>query len=146
MRFGIHELLDQIGAVFGPVILALSLAGSGEYRDGFLLLFIPFIVLLVLAFAAWQLLPDPDGFETQQSTPTKEGEGISREFVIFSLHPALYCWIPFIPPDICVIASIESQNLSAIQNSKIVNIAKKNIIVTNLVLIWRDTIILFEDV
>ncbi|MDD1727737.1 MAG: MFS transporter, partial [Methanospirillum sp.] len=89
MGFGIHELLDQIGAVAGPVILAVSLAGSAGYQQGFLILFIPFILLLVLAFAAWRLLPDPMGFETEHCTPKKETEGISRKFVIFSLFTLL---------------------------------------------------------
>jgi MFS family permease len=89
MGFGIHELLDQIGAVLGPVVLALSLAGSGAYQQGFLLLFIPLVILLILSFAAWHLLPDPAGFERQQSAPGKETGDISREFVIFSLFTLL---------------------------------------------------------
>jgi MFS-type transporter involved in bile tolerance (Atg22 family) len=89
MGFGLHELLDQIGAVLGPVILALSLAGSGAYQEGFLLLLIPFIVLIVLAVVAWRILPDPAGFETSLSSSRSEGGGISREFMIFSLFTLL---------------------------------------------------------
>lgn len=114
MGFGIHELLDQIGAVLGPVILAISLAGSGAYREGFLLLFIPFIVLIVLAFAAWRLLPDPIGFETQQSSAKKEGGDISREFVLFSLF-TLLCTAGFLSFPLISFHALKTGLLSAFE-------------------------------
>lgn len=114
MGFGIHELFDQIGAVLGPVILAISLAGSGAYQPGFLILFIPFIVLLVLAFAAWRLLPDPVGFETQQSAGKKEGGDISREFVIFSLF-TLLCTTGFLSFPLISFHALKTGLLSAFE-------------------------------
>lgn len=87
--FGIHELLDQIGAVLGPVILAFSLAGSGAYQQGFLILFIPFVMLLLMAAAAWRFMPDPAGFEVHHPVPDRLGTGISREFMLFSLFTLL---------------------------------------------------------
>ncbi|NLV26437.1 MAG: MFS transporter [Methanomicrobiales archaeon] len=89
MGFGIHELLDQIGAVLGPVVLAISLAGTGVYQQGFLLLFFPFISLLILLIVAWRLLPDPMAFESQYATSREEGKGIKRDFWIFSLFTLL---------------------------------------------------------
>ena len=89
MGFGIHELLDQIGAVAGPVILAIALAGTGDYKEGFLLLFIPFIILIGLALVAWRLLPDPVSFETDHVTPRHETTGIGREFILFSVFTLL---------------------------------------------------------
>lgn len=114
MGFGIHELLDQIGAVLGPVILAISLAGSGAYQQGFLILFIPFIVLLILAFAAWRLLPDPVGFETHQSIAKKEGGDISREFVLFSLF-TLLCTTGFLSFPLISFHALKTGLLSAFE-------------------------------
>ncbi|MDD3575143.1 MAG: MFS transporter [Methanospirillum sp.] len=95
MGFGIHELFDQFGAVLGPVILAFSLAGSGAYKEGFLLLLIPFVVLIVLVIGAWRMLPDPVGFEMHQPMTLSEGSGISRKFMIFSLF-TLFCTAGFL--------------------------------------------------
>ncbi|HNX19248.1 MAG TPA: MFS transporter, partial [Acidobacteriota bacterium] len=39
--FGLHEALDQIGAVVGPLFLAVVFARDGGYRFGFALLAIP---------------------------------------------------------------------------------------------------------
>ena len=89
MGFGIHELLDQIGAVAGPVILAIALAGTGDYKEGFLLLFIPFIILIGLVLVAWRLLPDPVSFETDHTAPRHETTGIGREFILFSVFTIL---------------------------------------------------------
>ncbi len=53
--FGIHELMDQIGAILGPLIFALALHRRGVpsgYPLGFSILWIPAILsLLFLAFA-----------------------------------------------------------------------------------------------
>ncbi len=89
MGFGIHELLDQIGAVAGPVILAVVLAGTGDYKEGFLLLFIPFIILIGLVLVAWRLLPDPVSFETDHAGPRQDTTGIGREFIMFSVFTLL---------------------------------------------------------
>jgi MFS family permease len=46
--FGLHEALDQFGALAGPLIAALVLAHHGAYRDAFLWLGIPALVTIVL--------------------------------------------------------------------------------------------------
>ncbi len=46
--FGLHELLDQIGAIMGPFIVAfLMLYTNNNYSFTFIFLFIPFLALLV---------------------------------------------------------------------------------------------------
>ena len=60
--FGLHELMDQGGALLGP--LAVSAAVSyGGYRLGFGILFVPAIIALFLLRRAYTLspAPDPDG-------------------------------------------------------------------------------------
>lgn len=61
--FGVHEALDQIGAVAGPLLFVLALAAGGTYRGGFALLAIPFALLLVALIIAWRSMPDPLAFE-----------------------------------------------------------------------------------
>lgn len=45
--FGLHELMDQIGATLGPVLFAALLAATGSYRDAFLFSAIPFALLML---------------------------------------------------------------------------------------------------
>jgi len=46
--FGIHELLDQVGAVLGPLIVASLMYYSGNnYKQAFSFLALPFVMLLV---------------------------------------------------------------------------------------------------
>jgi predicted MFS family arabinose efflux permease len=55
--------MDQIGAVAGPLVCALSIALSGGYETGFALLSIPFILLLISLFIAYRTVPDPVSLE-----------------------------------------------------------------------------------
>jgi MFS family permease len=48
--FGLHEALDQIGAVAGPLIAALVLAHHGDYRAAFVWLAIPSLATVALVF------------------------------------------------------------------------------------------------
>lgn len=62
--FGLHEALDQIGAVLGPLLFVGALAAGGGYRGGFALLAIPFVLLVIALVAAWRSMPDPFAFES----------------------------------------------------------------------------------
>jgi len=55
--FGIHELLDQMGAFAGPVMVSVLLAPYG-YRAAYLTLLVPGAVAVLLVAAAWQLHPN----------------------------------------------------------------------------------------
>lgn len=44
--FGIHEFLDQIGGILGPLIVATAMFYSNNYSYTFSLLFLPFLMLL----------------------------------------------------------------------------------------------------
>ncbi len=46
--FGVHEALDQLGALFGPLTIAVVLAFPHEYRLAFVLLAIPAAIMLLL--------------------------------------------------------------------------------------------------
>jgi MFS family permease len=49
--FGLHEALDQAGAMAGPLIAALVLALHGEYRTAFAWLALPSLTTVALVFA-----------------------------------------------------------------------------------------------
>jgi MFS family permease len=55
--FGLHELMDQIGAIVGPAIVAVVLLVTGERFDvAFSILLIPFIIMLFALGAAYSKL------------------------------------------------------------------------------------------
>ena len=61
--FGLHEALDQVGAVLGPLLVAGVLATGQSYRTGFAVLLIPALVALGVLIAAWRAYPRPADLE-----------------------------------------------------------------------------------
>jgi predicted MFS family arabinose efflux permease len=49
--FGLHEVLDQVGAMAGPLIAALVLALHHDYRAAFAWLLVPAAITVILVFA-----------------------------------------------------------------------------------------------
>lgn len=64
--FGLHEALDQIGAVSGPLIVALVLYLKGSYQNCFSLLIIPALLALITLFVARINYPNPRDFEIEE--------------------------------------------------------------------------------
>lgn len=56
--FGLHEFLDQTGAVIGPLVVAAAVAYSG-YRWGFAVLIVPALLALFFLWRARGLQPGP---------------------------------------------------------------------------------------
>jgi MFS family permease len=61
--FGLHEALDQIGAVIGPLALSAVFLLQGGYRNGFALLLLPAVAALVLLTVARSGVPRSTAFE-----------------------------------------------------------------------------------
>ncbi len=61
--FGLHEALDQIGAMLGPLIVAGVLYFRGGYQMSFAILLIPALLALGVLAAARLLYPHPRAFE-----------------------------------------------------------------------------------
>lgn len=61
--FGLHEALDQIGAVAGPLILAAALGSGGSYRAGFAILLAPALTAIAILLVARTLYPQPRDLE-----------------------------------------------------------------------------------
>ncbi len=70
--FGIHEALDQVGALVGPLLFAVALTvdGVSGYRLGFALLTLPAIAVIVLLFFSWRWEPHPERLERFQPRAT----------------------------------------------------------------------------
>jgi MFS family permease len=85
--FGLHEALDQFGAMFGPLAVAAVLAHAGSYREAFAVLLVPAVVNLSLVLLARALYPKPQDMET--SSPAIAGSGLPRLFWIYLLGAIL---------------------------------------------------------
>lgn len=86
LGFGLHETLDQIGAVAGPLLVAAMLGAGYGFRGAFLALGIPAAVgLAALGLAQW-LYPSPRDFEPEpEMTPAK---GLPKVFWLYLLAAA----------------------------------------------------------
>ena len=85
--FGLHEALDQIGAVLGPLTIAAVLYFKEGYRAGYGILLLPAILALsVLVTARW-LYPQPRNLEISQ--PEIETRGFQRVFWLYLIAVAL---------------------------------------------------------
>lgn len=79
--FGLHEAMDQVGAVLGPVIVATFLYLNGGYRAGFAFLLIPALMALAVLLVSRFLYPHPRDFEAR--TTKLEAAGIQRVFWLY---------------------------------------------------------------
>jgi len=79
--FGVHEALDQFGALFGPLAVAAVLAFRGEYRIAFAVLLIPALVTLGLLGVARWLYPRPEDME--RTPPNVQTAGLPRVFWVY---------------------------------------------------------------
>jgi MFS family permease len=63
--FGVHEALDQIGAILGPLFVAGVVASKRDYRLAFAFLGAPALLSLAGLLLAYALYPRPDRLEGQ---------------------------------------------------------------------------------
>lgn len=85
--FGIHEAMDQFGAMFGPLVVAAVLARRGSYHEAFAVLLVPALInLCFVAIARW-LYPRPQDLET--SPPSVKGDALPRIYWVYLAGAAL---------------------------------------------------------
>ena len=96
--FGLHEAMDQIGAILGPLIVAGVLYLRGGYRTSFAILAVPALLALAVLLVARALYPRPRDLEVA-SGELRTG-GFSRIFWLYlaavSLIAAGYVDFPLI--------------------------------------------------
>ncbi len=79
--FGLHEALDQIGAVAGPVGVAVLVKRHGDYRTAFAWLLLPALLALAALAAARRAYPRPHELE---AAPARiETKGLPRAFWMY---------------------------------------------------------------
>lgn len=83
--FGLHEALDQIGAIVGPLIFSAILFAGGNYRSGFSVLWIPAMMVPVVLCIARNRLPHPEKLEIAHESGSKNNTLFSKTFVLYSL-------------------------------------------------------------
>jgi MFS family permease len=79
--FGLHEAMDQIGAVAGPLLVAAMLSWQLGYRGGFAILVIPAVLGMTVLLVIQRIYPNPREFEPQVAD--LEAAGLPRLFWLY---------------------------------------------------------------
>lgn len=95
--FGFHELMDQVGATLGPLIVALSIyyqqslgvSQLEQIRFAFRVLAIPYLVLLVVLFFGYLKLRGPTNEILERFTREGVEEALGGRFYSYSLSVLL---------------------------------------------------------
>ncbi|WP_225924894.1 MFS transporter [Pseudonocardia abyssalis] len=89
--FAVHEALDQIGAVLGPLTVAAVLVVSGgDYTPALLFLAVPGVAALALLAWLCARVPDPGVYEPVTRVPAspvpapREARRLPREFWVYA--------------------------------------------------------------
>ena len=86
--FGIHEAMDQAGAIIGPLIFTAAVLLNGGYRSGFMILWIPALLTLVILCVARMKVPTPETLETAVTDgeqAEKKGNGLPKVFWLYTV-------------------------------------------------------------
>jgi len=109
--FGLHEAMDQIGAMLGPLIIAGVFYFHGGYREAFGVLIIPAVLAISILFFARFLYPSPKDLEV--STAKIEIKGLSKVYWIYLIAVALngagYADFPLIAYHFKKVATVSEQ-------------------------------------
>jgi len=90
--FGIHEALDQVGAIIGPLTFSAVFIFHGGYREGFTILWIPALLTLAILMIARIKVPSPEKLETSDETSgqnIKDKDRLPRVFWLYTLFTFL---------------------------------------------------------
>lgn len=63
--FAVHEAMDQIGAVVGPLIVMAVFAANGSYQSAYLVLGIPAVLAISVLIVARLVHPSPEQYEAK---------------------------------------------------------------------------------
>jgi MFS family permease len=82
--FGLHEAMDQIGAVLGPLVVSAVLYFKGGYAGGFGILVVPAVLALSVLVVARRLYPQPQDLEVIEGQPAdEEGYRLPRVYWLY---------------------------------------------------------------
>jgi MFS family permease len=88
--FGLHEAMDQTGAMAGPLIAALVLAHHHDYRAAFAWLGVP--AVLTLATIVTVAVRFPYAGQVRVAEKSAAGTGLSRAFWLYTASAALFAF------------------------------------------------------
>jgi MFS family permease len=84
--FAVHEALDQIGAIIGPIAFFLILRFHAGYSEGFTLLWIPALLTLAVLALARKRVPSPQKLEAPGETSWRSSKGkLPRVFWLYTV-------------------------------------------------------------
>ncbi|MEI8094217.1 MAG: MFS transporter [Spirochaetales bacterium] len=102
--FAIHKVMDQTGAILGPLVMSLVLSGTlgnafqglVSYQQAYALLWIPLVLVLLAAFLGQRAVPHPEKLEEELAADASAStlalatpETLTRTFWIYSLFTLL---------------------------------------------------------
>lgn len=85
--FGIHESLDQFGALVGPLLVAAVLTRRGGFHEAFAVLAVPAAINLTMVLVARLAYPRPEDLE--ERVPSVQGRGLPRVYWVYLAGAAL---------------------------------------------------------
>lgn len=85
--FGLHEALDQIGALLGPLIVAVVLYYHGSYQLGFTFLLLPAVLAILVLVISRFLYPKPSNLEVE--VPQLNTKGFKKTYWLYVIAAAL---------------------------------------------------------
>jgi len=88
--FAVHEALDQVGAVIGPIVFSLVFLFHGGYPEGFTLLWIPALLTMVVLAIARKKVPSPQKLEAPGETSRQNiKDKLPRVFWFYTIFTLL---------------------------------------------------------
>ncbi len=87
--FGLHEALDQFGAMVGPLAVAAVLAYRANYHTAFAVLLVPALVNLAFVLVARLIYPRPQDLEQGTAAAVTSGAGLPRLYWVYLAGAAL---------------------------------------------------------
>jgi MFS family permease len=85
--FGLHEAMDQSGAIIGPLLVSAALYLRYGYSDAFAILLVPALISLAVVLSARFIFPRPREFEL--APPSLHAGGFKRPYWIYMIAIAL---------------------------------------------------------
>ncbi|MGJ7046064.1 MULTISPECIES: MFS transporter [Thermoanaerobacterium] len=80
LGFGLHELLDQIGGIIGPLIFTFVISFAGSYKTGFILMWIPAILTVIFVIYARSKVTNPAELEKNTKNASKNVDLLNKNF------------------------------------------------------------------
>jgi MFS family permease len=88
--FAVHEALDQVGAIIGPIAFSLVLLSHHTYQEGFIVLWIPALLALVVLAVARKRFPSPQKLETPEEASKQNTQAkLPRVFWLYTAFTLL---------------------------------------------------------